>query len=565
MPGELSHILGEISSFHLNILLLLGLALFGGTVGGRIFQKLRIPQVVGYIAIGIVLGQTGLKIVDENIISALQPFNYFALGLIGFMIGGELEREVFAKYGRQFIFILFAEGIGAFLAVSALTIVVGSFFLDIKVAWALGLLLGAIASATAPAATTDVLWEYKTRGPLTTTVLGIVAMDDGLALMLFAIASSIAGTLVGHFSGSIFSVILRPLYEIFGSLVVGALSGIILWKILRRYSEKERLLTFTIGTVMLVLGISIAIDVDMLLSAMVLGAILVNFTPRKSRETFKLVERFTPPIYVLFFVLFGAKLNVSHLTLSMGLLALAYLLGRTFGKMLGANFGARISRAPKTVQKYLPYCLFSQAGVAIGLSLLAGQRFPADIGNTIVIIITTTTFIVQIIGPPFTKYAVSKAGEVGLNITEEDLMEKMKAADIMDENVPLIFENELLPKILKVFGETENLYYPVVDENRKLLGIITIDNLKDTFMTSELNNLLVAHDLMEPPVATVRKDIAMLDVKDIMNKYNIDYLPVVNENDEVVGFIESRRMHRKLSRKMLELQKQAESLDKRSA
>ncbi len=560
MLDQISNFFIHISSYHLNILFLLGLALFGGTVGGRLFQKLRIPQVVGYIVIGILLGQTGLKIVDEHIISALEPFNYFALGLIGFMIGGELEREVFSKYGKQFIFILFAEGIGAFIAVSVLTIIIGSFFLETKIAWALGLLLGAIASATAPAATTDVLWEYKTRGPLTTTVLGIVAMDDGLALMLFAIASSVSGALIGHFSGGILTIIIRPIYEIVGSLIVGAISGIILCKLLKRYDEKERLLTFSIGTVLLVLGISIAVDVDMLLAAMVLGAMLINYTPRKSREAFKLVEKFTPPIYILFFVLFGAKLNIKHLTFSMGLLALAYLLGRTVGKMMGANFGARISRAPRTVQKYLPYCLFSQAGVAIGLSLLAGQRFSADIGNAIVIIITTTTFVVQIIGPPFTKYAVAKAGEVGLNITEEDLIAKTKAEDIMDKNAPLIYEDVPLAHILKIFGETDNLYYPVVDADKKLLGIITINNLKDTFMTSELNDLLLASDLMEPAVATIEQNASMSDVKDVMNEYGLEYLPVVDENNTVVGFIESRAMQRQLSRKIIELQKQAEAL-----
>lgn len=549
------------SSFHLNILFLLGLALFGGTIGGRLFQKIRVPQVVGYIFIGILIGQTGAKIVDEHTIEILQPFNYFALGLIGFMIGGELKKETLLKYGKQFIYILLFEGVTAFLVVSALTIIVGSFFLEsTKLAWALGLLLGAIASATAPAATTDVLWEYKTRGPLTTTILGIVALDDGLSLLLFAIASSVAGTLIGHIGGGILSACLQPTYEIGGSILIGVLSGLILSKILKRYSEEERILAFSIGTVLFVLGLALAMNVDTLLAAMALGAMLVNYTPRKSKEVFKLVERFTPPIYVLFFVLFGAKLNLSHMTLPTILLAGVYLIGRTVGKMFGASFGARISGAPKTIQKYLPVCLFSQAGVAIGLSIMAGHRFPGVIGSAIVIIITATTFIVQIAGPPCVKWAVTKAGEAGLNITEEDIIRQSKAKDIMDKNIPLIYENMSLSDILRIFSDSDHLYYPVVNTDKYLLGIITIDNIKDTFMAQGLEGFLLAHDLMEPSIAVTTPETPMSEVKELLARFNLEYLPVVTEDNKVVGFLESRAINRLISTKIIELQRQAESL-----
>ena len=186
MAAFFTHLFDNISIFHLNILLLLGLALFGGTVGGRIFQKFRIPQVVGYIIIGILIGQSGIKMVDESIIEALRPFNYFALGLIGFMVGGELKKEIFAKYGKDFLYILLCEGLAPFLLVSISVGILGTvMFGSGPFVWALALLLGAIASATDPATTTSVLKEYKTRGPLTTTILGIVALDDGLALFLF--------------------------------------------------------------------------------------------------------------------------------------------------------------------------------------------------------------------------------------------------------------------------------------------------------------------------------------------------------------------------------------------
>jgi Kef-type K+ transport system membrane component KefB/CBS domain-containing protein len=551
----------KISLLHLNILILLGLAVFGGTIGGRIFQKLRIPQVVGYIVIGILIGQSGAKVIDEKTITALTPLSYLALGLIGFMIGGELKKDIIAKYGKQFLYILISEGVFAFIVVTVLAGVVGTLlFHNAGMAWAVALLLGAIASATAPAATTSVLWEYKARGPLTRIVLGIVAMDDALALLLFALASTVATRFAGHINESVLSAFLTPFYEIVGSILIGAVSGFILSKLIRKYKEEDRILAFSVGIVMLVLGISIAINVDMILAAMFLGVTVVNFTPRKSKEVFKLIERFAPPIYVLFFVLVGAKLNVKHLNLAVIIIGLIYIIGRTLGKMFGANFGARVSGAEKSVQKYLPLCLFSQAGVAIGLSLLAYQRFPGEIGNAIVIIITAATFVLEILGPPFVKMAIVKAGEAGLDITEDDIIRQSTAKDIMDQRTPLIYESMSLNEILRIFSESDNLYYPVVNSDKKLLGIITIDNIKDTLAASELGSFLLAHDLMEPVIAVTAPDTALSEVKEILSRNAVEYLPVVTKENKILGMLESRSMQRQISRRIIEMREKAESL-----
>ena len=562
MHEYLATISDKLSLVHLHILLLLGLALFGGTIGGRMFQKIRIPQVVGYIAIGIAIGESGLKLVGHDTIHALQPFNYFALGLIGFMIGGELKKEVIAKYGRQFINILLCEGITSFLVVTLLVGITGTLlFGNWKFSLALGLLLGAIASATAPAATSEVLRECKARGPLTRTILGIVALDDGLALILFAIASSMASGLLGNNHAGLFKMFLVPLYEIVGSIVVGVIGGLVLSRLLRKYFEAAMLLAFSIGTVLLVTGLSLTMHVDMLLAAMALGVVVTNFTPRKSKDVFKLVEGFTPPIYVLFFVLVGAKLNIKYMTLPIVLVALTYLIGRSAGKAVGANIGARISNAAKSVQKYLPLCLFSQAGVAIGLSILAGHYFEGEIGNIIVIIITATTFILEIIGPPFVKVAVAKAGEVGLNITEEDLIYETKAEEVMDKNPPLIYENVQLSNILKTFSDNDNLYYPVVNGDRKLQGIITVEGIKQSFLETDIGGLILAHDLMEPVIAKTSPDTHIADVRKTLNSYDIDYLPIVDEDNKLSGFIERKKLNKYISTKIIGLQKQADSLD----
>lgn len=561
MLEYLGHTIDRISITHLNVLLLLGLALFGGTIGGRIFQKLYIPQVVGYIMIGLLIGQGGLSIIDNAIIETLKPFNYFALGLIGFMVGGELKKEVFAKYGRHFLYILLCEGITPALLVTLCIGAIGSLlFGATPFVWALALLLGAIASATDPATTSSVLKEYKTKGPLTTTILGIVALDDGLALILFSIASSIAGVLIGYGGNSMISTIIHPFYEIGGAIVIGILSGFILCKILNRYAEKERILAFSIGTVLFVTGLSLAANVSMLLAVMTLGIFVTNFAPRKSKEAFSLVEGFTPPIYILFFVLVGAQLKFSHITLKVLLLILGYLVFGMSGKMLGAHIGARLSQAHQVIKRYLPLSLFSQAGVAIGLSILAAQHFPGEVGSTIIIIITATTFVTQIIGPPFTKLAVSKAGEVGLNITEEDLIAKTLAKDIMDKNPPLIYKNMHLTKILEIFSESTNLCYPVVDNDKKLLGIISVDNIRNIFIETGLDDLLLAVDVMEPSLASAKPQSPVSSIKELLGRYNLECLPVVTEEDKIAGFIERRMLDRLISTKIMELQKQSEAI-----
>jgi len=286
-------ILAQFDLQHLPILLIIGFALFAGGLGARLFQRLRVPQVVGYIVIGLLLGRSGVQLVNVEAIESLRLFNFFALGVIGFMIGGELRLDVFRRYGKQFMYILLGEGLAAFFLV---------FLLVWPLAWvltgqwatslALGLVLGASASATAPAATVDVLWEYKARGPLTTAVFAIVALDDGLALVLYGIAGSIAKQLIGTSTGSLAVTMFWTAYELFGAIILGALAGWLLNLLLRFARDRDKALTFIIGALAIVIGVSIVAEVDLILAAMALGMSLVNLAPRRSRESFQIIERF---------------------------------------------------------------------------------------------------------------------------------------------------------------------------------------------------------------------------------------------------------------------------------
>ena len=561
MGDFFSNLLHNISLLHLNALLLLGLALFGGTIGGRLFQKIKVPQVVGYIVIGIVIGQTGLHFISVDTLAAFEPFNSFALGLIGFMIGGELKLSTLKKYGKQFMSILFFEALTAFAFVAILVAAVGYFlFHDIALAVCFGLLLGSISAATAAAGTTDVLWEYKTRGPLTTTLLGIVALDDILALILFAVSASVCGLLLGRTEGGLGTELAGLGYEIGLAVVLGGLAGFALSKLLKKYRDEDKTLTFSIGGILFILGVSVALHIDMIMASMLMGVIMTNVAPRRSREVFAMLERIASPIFVLFFVLVGAKLDFSRLNWTLVAMAGVYLVGRTFGKILGARVGGQLSRAVPAVAKYLPLCLFSQSGVAIGLSIIAGQKFPDAIGNSIIIVVTATTFVVQLIGPPFIKYAVHKAQETGLNITEADILASSKAADIVDEKLPAIPDTTNLTGVLDVFSRHDALCYPVVDAKQKMVGVLSIETLKETFMAQELSELLLAHDIMEQPPVVCGPETSLTEVEEKMKHFRIDYMPVVSADGRASGVIEQRGISRAISRKLLDIQQKADAL-----
>lgn len=563
--------------FHFNsiqatqLVLLLGIILFAGAIGGWLFQKLRIPQVVGYIVIGILIGSSGFHILEPNVIAALDPISTVALSLIGFLIGGELKLNVIKKYGKQFISILLFEAITPALVVGGIvTLVVWLITKDLTHAVSLGLVLGAICSATAPAATTDVLEEYRTRGPLTTTVYGIVAMDDAVALVLYTIASTIVTPLIGGNALGFWPQLLNIFRDIFGSLLIGGVFGFLLSIITRHIINKEgRILTFALGCLFLSTGVCEAFNFDNILAAMSLGFVMVNFAPAKTRTVFPLVNKYTPPIYVLFFVLVGAKLNIWIITPFLGLIAILYVLGRTLGKSIGSTFGAWLTKAPKTVQKYLPYCLLSQAGVAIGLSIAAGNDFAGSIGPEILLIITATTFIVQLAGPVFVKIGVTKAGECGLNVTVDDIKKNSRVTDVMwgkekicnYDSPAIVTETESLFTILNSFSRNQNLNYAVKNSHGKLVGIISLEHLKEVMQIGDFAESMLAMDVMDPVKISVKPSTTLPDAYALFEEYDIDAMPIEDTDGEAVGILEKATVDHYLHTRIIELNRKLDELD----
>jgi Kef-type K+ transport system membrane component KefB len=553
-------------SEELNIILLIGIAIFGGTVGARIFHRLTIPRIVGYVAIGIILGPL-LSVISEETIRDLEPFNTFALGIIGFLIGGELKREIFTKFGRQVIAILLFEGLAAFLLVGSLCFAITWYFFDWKTGLAAGVVFGAICAATDPASTMSVLWEYKARGPLTAMLTAIVALDDALALVLYAICVSIAGVVIGHEEAGFFGALLSSLYEIFGSLAIGVAAGIALNWILNRTDEPERVLIFCISSALLIIGVAITRELDVIISTMALGITLTNIGSRKVASSFELVHRFSAPIYVLFFVLIGARLDISGLSAQVLLLAAAYIIGSIVGKTTGAWFGATYSKSVPTIRKYLGFCLYQQGTIAIALLLMASSRFEGQIRDTMLSVIIAGVFVFQLIGPVFVKIGSKKAGEAGLNITEEDLMRTYSVGDVMDRKVPIIAPGLSLSELIELVSSTDSFYYPLVDNDEKLIGAVTLDGIRNTLATQELHDWLIALDVAEPVTGRLTPETSLTDAFDKTKQLGIEYVPVVDsrQNDKFVGVLSNNAVHRRLSAEVVAKQHEADSMYGRGA
>jgi Kef-type K+ transport system membrane component KefB len=400
-----------IGAWELDILSLIGLIVISAYLASKGMQRIGVPQVVGFILVGVLLGSSFLNVVPLALVRELAFVSEIALALIGFDMGSHLHFGELRRLGGSILAVLLCEGIGAFLLVAA-----GVYFLTQSLPMAL--VFGALASATAPAATVDVLHEYRAEGPLTTTLLAVVGLDDALSLLLFSIAATIAeAQLAGAAELSLAPVIYLTLQEIGGALLLGVVVGIPFQELLNRLEHEHAVYGFVVGVVVFVAGLANSLGVSLILALMTMGVVVANVRGDNSLYVRRVVERVGPVIYMLFFALVGARLQLSLLP-SMGLLGLIYLVMRTTGKLGGAWLGSVLGGAEPQVRKYLGFGLLSQAGVAIGLALSVAHRFDAygqegaQLGTTVINVITATTFVVQIVGPVMLKFAIARAGEI---------------------------------------------------------------------------------------------------------------------------------------------------------
>ena len=553
----IAEIAGSVSP---GVLMILGLGVFGGMAGAWFFQKIHFPQVVGYIVIGLLLGETGFGLVHPADVENLRLLNLFALGIIGFLVGGELKLEMFRKYAKEVITILLGEGIAAFFLVAlASWWIIYAITGEMAASLAGGVIFGAIASATDPASTIDVIWEYRAKGVMTTAIIAIVALDDALALTLYGIGTSSAQLLTSH-SGSVWNSLQTVGIELFGALGLGAAFAVILIGFLRYQAQSDRAVALSVGVILLVIGFAAYYNLDVILAAMMVGFILINFAPRRSEEIFKLLRSFAIPIYVLFFVFVGARLSVWNMPGWLWGIVAVYVIGRSLGKWGGSWLGAKLAGSADSVRKYLGFGIFAQGGVAIGLSIVAAENLKfvkitdtLNLGDMIVYVVTATTLVVQLLGPYMVKVALKRSGEAGRDITEVDIINSFTVSDVMTHTREILHENMPLSCAFEKFREMDYMLYPVVDENDRVTGVLTFEALKNVAADYAVWDWMLVADAMQPLTLFAQPDQPLKSVVDTMQAERIYQMVVVDngQNLKSVGLLDRRVIHLKIQNELV--------------
>ena len=410
----------DISFLHFSALTLLGIAIIVSFYMGNMVRLVKLPALIGYMVLGVIFGPSVLHLLNESTIKNLSFITEIALGLVAFSIGLELDMSSLKRLGAGIISIIFAESFGAFFAVTA-----AIYFLKHDLPMAL--IFGAMAPASAPAGTVAVIQEYKAKGSLTKALYAVVGFDDGLAIIIFGFAAALAKNLLIRestgYNGSILPAMWPPMKEIGLSIVVGIMVGFVFCQIVRKLKRSSDILIVIIGAVFIATGLSLRWHLSLIMTNLVVGFVLVN---TRRRELVHLVMEplleIMPLIFVMFFCLAGAHLELSTLP-SLGVLGIVYVIARTAGLIGGARIGAMVGHVDTKIKKYIGLGILSQAGVAIGLSLIVKQEFTelntefnlphaVTIGAVVLTTITATCIFFEIIGPILTKIALKKAGEL---------------------------------------------------------------------------------------------------------------------------------------------------------
>lgn len=406
-------------------LLSLGVALIAGLIMTRFTKKLKLPAVTAYLITGILigpyclgaLGVEGLGFTSMEAVERLDVISDVALGFIAFAIGNEFRLSQLKETGRQATVVGIVQGLLAALLVDAALLGLHCAMPD-KLPVPAAITLGAIATATAPAATLMVIRQYKAKGKVTDILLPVVALDDAVGLVVFAISFGVAKAMLsGAFN--VISIVLEPILEIVLSLGLGALMGVLLTQMERFFNSNSNRLSLTIGFVILTVALSmlnfrvgpVHVGFSSLLVCMMLGTVFCNLCPL-SADLMEKSDRWTAPLFTLFFVISGAELELGVFgDMLVVLIGVVYILTRSVGKYVGAYISAKATHCDPNVVKYLGITLLPQAGVALGMCITAMELGGAE-GSLIRNITLFAVLIYEILGPMFTKIALTAAGDI---------------------------------------------------------------------------------------------------------------------------------------------------------
>lgn len=408
----------------MEILLVLSIAMFAGLIMSRLTKLWNLPAVTAYLVAGILigpyclgqLGVSGLGFTSHANVEQFKIISEVALGFIAFSMGNEFRIEELKKIGKQATVIAVFQAVVATVFVD-IALIAMHFIFPEQLPISVAITLGAIATATAPAATLMVVKQYKAEGPLTKMLLPVVALDDVVGLVVFAISFGIAKALeLGHVD--IISVLVNPIVEVVVSLLLGAILGVLFHLLEEFFHSRSKRLTISVAFVFVAVGLSmidfhvgpVHIEFSSLLVCMMLGTVFCNMCDF-SEELMDRVDRWSAPIMVLFFVLSGSELEFSVFKdWVVILIGVVYIISRSAGKISGATASAKMTKCTPTIQKYLGITLLPQAGVALGMSMTA-----MELGEVGIIIRNVSLFAVlvyELVGPTLTRIALSRAGEI---------------------------------------------------------------------------------------------------------------------------------------------------------
>ena len=383
-------------------LLVFGCLMLVGWLAHWVGSFTHIPRITILLLFGILAGPSFLDLIPTYVAELFPQVTHFALAMVGFLLGESFAGREIKDSGAVVLAISIGETLFAALAVFMVVLFIQG---DVIVA----LLLAGIAPASAPAATLDVIRQYRAKGPLARTVLGVVAIDDAWGVIVFSFLLVLAELLSAQQEGAMLIELGSSLWEVLGAIVVGVVCGLPMAKLTGRIKKGEPSILEAAGFVFVCGGLAQLLDVSYLLSCIVLGATVANRAKHHTRP-FRDIEGAIQPFLVIFFLLAGYECDVTVLQV-LGLVGAGYIIARTLGLVAGGTLAAYWVRAPRVVRTHVGWCLLPQAGVALGLALLVSERLPAY-GEAILPLIVATTMVFEIIGPLVTRYHLKLAGEI---------------------------------------------------------------------------------------------------------------------------------------------------------
>ncbi|MDD2227854.1 MAG: cation:proton antiporter [Candidatus Cloacimonetes bacterium] len=391
-----------------HLLSFLGLCLLFSLLTGKVANYLKVPIIIGYIITGAIFGPGILHFISAYQVEDLSFINLITLSLIGFNIGSELRFKELQKMGKMIIIIVIFEASLAFLVTAIATALVLKSI-------PMGIIYGALACATAPAGTIDVIRQYQAKGVLTSTLFAVMGLDDIFALIVYSLGVPIAGIMLGSHDVSISFALLGAFRDIMLEVFIGAAFGYLLSRLGRYIHEQSLFLIYSLGSLFVMCSLAQVFDISPILLTMSAAIVMTNTNGIVTKKFTHALTQWSPPVYLMFFVLLGSRLDFKIMA-SFAVLIIVYIVSRSLGKFGGSYYGARIAGADPRIRKYLGFTLLSQAGVAIGLSLGAAKILTDMHMNAsatqIISVMTASTFLIMLIGPILVKYGLGKAGEL---------------------------------------------------------------------------------------------------------------------------------------------------------